>query len=290
MANLTRREFLKMSGAAVGTLLLPQPLAFSPNLSHGRTLRPVSTYAFPNSRSAVTRRLWPDTVVRFSHHDADWLRISEGYIPAADVQPMELLSHSPSVHPYELPYWAQIAGPAASVYSWCDLTAPLMTRIGHSGIMQVIDRLQIGDSTWLGLSDSAGHLLGWTPAVGWEPLHVPESRQTPVEVLLDPRSYTLAAFMGESLIVHTRFSTDLQPSPAHVALHRHSPALPALPDRSYYGIPWPLTAGEHIIAGAYWHNQFGSATPGSLIQLPPQTAKTLYESAGLGSTLTIITN
>ena len=68
--------------------------------------------------------------------------------------------------------------------------------------------------------------------------------------------------------------------------------LPNLLDRQVYdlpGVPWNLyfTHGGAVIHGAYWHTSFGSQYSHGCVNLPPDTARELYNWADLGTTVIV---
>ncbi len=70
--------------------------------------------------------------------------------------------------------WIEVVAPVAAVRQWCAPDAPLVTRIGHGGIVRVIDRLP-GDTLWYGIASETGDLLGWSQAAHWKPVIIAQS-------------------------------------------------------------------------------------------------------------------
>ena len=115
-------------------------------------------------------------------------------------------------------------------------------------------------------------------------------------IVIDRSKQMLYAYDGDTLYLATPVSTglDLTPTPRgtfHV--YRKTPSrymqgpLPGISDQYYDlpGVPWNLyfTLDGGAIHGTYWHDHFGQEWSHGCVNLPVDTARTLYEWTPLGT-------
>jgi hypothetical protein len=127
------------------------------------------------------------------------------------------------------------------------------------------------------------------------------STTTTKSIIVDRSEQKLYAYDGEQLFLEADISTGLELTPTPrgtFTIYKKTPSrymqgpLPNLVDQQYYdlpGVPWNLyfTDGGAVIHGAYWHNSFGSRYSHGCVNLPPETAHTVYSWADLGTTVTV---
>ncbi len=120
-------------------------------------------------------------------------------------------------------------------------------------------------------------------------------------IVVDRSEQKLYAYDGETLFLEAAISTGLALTPTPrgtFTIFKKTPSrymqgpLPGLPADQYYdlpGVPWNLyfTHEGAVIHGAYWHNSFGSPYSHGCVNLEPNTARTLYLWAKLGTTITV---
>ena len=120
-------------------------------------------------------------------------------------------------------------------------------------------------------------------------------------ILVDRSDQKLYAYEGDKIFMIATTSTglDLTPTPRGVfTIYKKTPSrymqgpLPNINSDDYYdlpGVPWNLyfTEGGAVIHGAYWHNSFGTKYSHGCVNLEPSIARTLYEWADLGMTITV---
>jgi len=125
---------------------------------------------------------------------------------------------------------------------------------------------------------------------------------TEKRIMVNRTAETLQAYEGETLFLETAISTGLELTPTPrgtFTIFKKTPSrymqgpLPNLADRQVYdlpGVPWNLyfTTGGAVIHGAYWHDSFGSAYSHGCVNLPLDIARTLYNWADLGTTVTVV--
>jgi hypothetical protein len=124
---------------------------------------------------------------------------------------------------------------------------------------------------------------------------------TAKEIIVERNEQLLYAYEDGKLFLETPISTGLALTPTprgEFSIFKKTPSrymqgpLPNLPSDQYYdmpGVPWNLyfTDGGAVIHGAYWHTSFGKQYSHGCVNLPPETARQLYEWAELGTKVTV---
>jgi hypothetical protein len=280
---LSRRQFLQLTGIAVlgSAIGLPEMPALS--AAFGRTLQAVPVRQHPQHTAPITQHLWPDTVLPITPLPGAWYQTSEGYVEKAHIQPI-MSDITYTLTAIQAPFWAEVSAPVAAIREWCAADAPLITRVGHGGVMHIIDQLP-GDPMWYGVANEWGSLLGWTQAPGWQPVMLSHPN-TALDIQLDQRNQQIVVSSAGKPLVRAGISTEHSLKSDSYPITR-SDAL-ATRQGDYYGAPWPLQfGGEGLIQGVYWHNQFGTPAPGAAVQIPVYLARWLYNTAANDSRLTI---
>ncbi len=119
-------------------------------------------------------------------------------------------------------------------------------------------------------------------------------------IVVDRSEQKLRAYDGDTLFMEATTSTglDITPTPRGTfTIFRKTPSrymqgpIPGISEKQYDlpGVPWNLyfTAEGAVIHGAYWHESFGQQWSNGCVNLPPQTAKELYDWAPIGTTVVV---
>jgi hypothetical protein len=193
------------------------------------------------------------------------------------------------------PFWAEVAAPVAPIRQWGAADAPLVTRIGHGGVLRIIDRLPGNreGTTWYGVASENGLLFGWTQAIFWRPVDTRTSTAVQPILLIDQNSQHLTAYDGEEIVLRAPMSTGeiMIPSSYPVSGRYPTGILENVPEypQGLHGVPWTIRLGEdYQLSGAYWHNRFGSTVSGPAIQVPPVLAHWLYDWLGDNGIVSIV--
>lgn len=283
MSHLSRREFLKSSGIAVlagtvGRLSLMLPSAPQIDALYGRALSVLTVYDSPSPSAVVINRLFPDSVVPIIDTLSDWYQLANGYAKRSDIQPMMLTNHT--VPTPQLPFWAEVGGAVAIVRGWCAADAPLVARIGHGGVAQVVDMLPGEQHTWYALADE-DTFLGWSSASAWIPVEAAPFEMDSVQLHIDIATREIQFLENHQPVMRAPIMLGRGLAAGNYAVHRHKRSVKySLDDASKgYGVPWRIDFGEYSLAGAYWHNDFGTdkILPGPDVQVAPAVARWLYE-------------
>jgi hypothetical protein len=293
--RLSRRHFLQLLGVTLGgsglsALELPQIIpSFNADAAIGRTFSVASLYRAPHPDAPVVKRLWADSVVSLLDRKGRWYRVPGGYLRHADVQPMIPYQPPSPIATPTMPFWAEVAAPVAVLRRWCSAEAPLVARIGHGGILQVVDALQNSGGVWYSTADEHGLALGWSQALHWRPVETVTAPAAVTTLQIESESQQLTALQGEKLVLQAPLSTGvaLQPGLYEIVECERS-TTQQVESTIHYGAPSVIRFGNgYEIAGVYWHNRFGAPVPGAAIQVSPLAAKWLYHLTGKGSKIIV---
>jgi len=119
-------------------------------------------------------------------------------------------------------------------------------------------------------------------------------------ILIDRSEQTLYAYDGDELFMKEKVSTGLEftPTPKGTfTIFKKTPSrymqgpIPGITPKEYDlpGVPWNLyfTFDGAVIHGTYWHQNFGKQSSNGCVNLPPETAKKLYNWAEVGMRVTV---
>lgn len=259
-------------------------IAFAQDTStvYGRALAAAPVFAVPDTQTPPITHLWPDSIITLTQVSRHWFRSDSGYIRRTMIQPVNPLQAS--IAPLEAPAWAEVTAPVAPVWRWCSANAPLVSRIGHGGVAQVMDTLP----GWVGIADERGSLLGWSQSVHWGSITF-NGEHIPLDLVVE--NHRLTVYYQNRAIAHTLAAYNEHLPVGTFALTHGSmggvSCCPA-PGQLYHGVSWQLHVGDgYDLTSVYWHNRFGESIPGSGIQITPVLGRWLYQTAADGSTITI---
>ena len=279
----SRRSFLQLVGASLAaTALRPSTsllAAFNQDVYQGRALSALPVFATRNINADPIAQLWPDSIATILNRQDDWYQISSGWVRREGLQPMLPYSGGTYQFVQDTPFWAGVAAPVAPVRAYCAADAPLVTRIGHGGVSQVIDALPGEPNGWYGIADQKGELLGWTQGVFWRPVEVELQPDIDHRLHINRKEGLLTAYSGTKAILEVPFSAGQTLQAGDFVSTRGAiGGLVWLGDKRYEGLPWQTQFGEgQMITGVYWHNRFGQAVnSGAGVQVTPLIARWLY--------------
>jgi len=280
---LSRRSFLQLVGASLAaSMLRPSSslLAAVSNESYqGRALTALPIFATRNVTAKPTAYLWPDAITSILDRDGEWYQVSGGWVRREGLQPM--LPYSASGYQFiaSSPFWAEVAAPVAPVRAFCAADAPLVTRIGHGGVSQVIDALPGEPNGWYGIADQRGELLGWTQGVFWRPVEAEINQASDHTLHVNRQHGLMTAYEGIKAVLEVPFSEGSGlVSGDFTTQHGSMGGVQWRDDKRCEGVAWQTLFGSgQMIAGVYWHNRFGQVVnSGPAIQTTPLLARWLY--------------
>ena len=282
MPPLSRRQFLKFAGITAVVSQLPDLTGWAaPASIHGRVLQAARVYRQPAITSAVTHHVWPDSVHLLHEADKAWYRVEDGFIQRHLMQPINL-NFTPAPVP-QLPFWAEVSAPIAPVWQWCAVDAPLITRIGHGGVVHIIDQLP----GWYGIAAENGEFLGWSQSTNWWP--VPPANSTgPIHVKIENSHMTVSSANHRLMTAPVSLGGTVTRGTYALQKGQMGGICCRVPHQSdYHGAAWQLRFGNNLdLTSVYWHNRFGQVVPGPAVQVSPIVGRILYRAAHDGSTIT----
>ena len=291
----TRRQFLQLAGIALaGSQLSPilsrfEAQAAEPHPFQARALEVANIHSHPDSDAAIVKRLWPDSVSPIIEPRGEWYRLADGFAPRTSLQPMKppLAAPLPTA---TIPFWAEVTAPAAPVRAYCGADAPLVTRVGHGGILQVIEFLPGEPASWYGVASEQGKLLGWTESPRWSPLHWTQEAPTRTTIELDTRlqRITLGEDGAPALQAPCSIGRDVLQGTYRVGERQPGRSLHTDGNLTLFGVPWRVMFSDYDIFGAYWHNRFGDRIPGRSIQVTPVMAELLYTAVRENDSIIVV--
>ena len=276
---LSRRQFLQAAGITLAAAPLarfgfaPAAPSFAP--VYGRALTAAPIYAAPDLAAPVITQRWSDTIAPILDARNGWYRLADGYTPRESWQPL-IVPAQRSEAPVALPDWGEVTGALAVVRAYCAADAPIVTRIGHGGVLRLIDYLpgtQPDDIGWYGVADDEDSpLLGWTQTPAWSSARA-DSALPNLSLRIDQSQQKLEAYAGDHRQLSAPISTGRSLEPGVYPITRRRVGAATEP----HGAAWLLDFGkDQQICGVYWHNRFGQPIPGAAVQITPALAQWLF--------------
>ena len=312
MSTISRREFLKLSGAGLAGAFLPslaQP-ALETSERHGRVLETkVHLYAYPSFKSQVLDTYWKDSILSITEatigdddppFNRNWYVIgAEGYVHSGGIQPVDVRLNSVVTEFPALGAVAEVTVPFTDAHWGPAKSFPVAYRMYYETTHWVIGLVY--DSTgmpWYNVAEDKWQLTYYIPAAHLRiippdelapispdvPAHARRLEvRTPEQVII-AYEYDRPVFMARTA-TGARFSNGNFSTPPgrHItAQKRPSRHMAAgnLAANGYDlpGVPWISYITESGISfhGTYWHNNFGRPRSHGCINLTAKSAKWVY--------------
>jgi hypothetical protein len=301
--NLTRREFLKLGGAAMaGFALLPSPprgRTADKKIWLGRVALPTAwVRTEPDHDAPTVRQHRRDDVISYfekvetrghNPHNPIWFRVLGGYIYSSYVQPVEVRLNKPLQHLPPEGLWGEISVPYTDARRTPSPDARHTYRLRYSSAYRIIEAGWGTDhQLWYRLRDNrAPGARHHVPAEHVRPIYphdlmpiTPGVSDKHIEILLADQ--LLVAFEGDEQVFETRISggtggNRATPRGNHRILFK-------APSRHMVGVGFDLPGvsfdvyfwGAIAIHGAYWHNDFGRPRSHGCVNVPPEAAKWIF--------------
>ncbi len=276
---LSRRQFLQAASITLAAAPLAQfgftSAAPSSTPVYGRALAAAPIYAAPDLAAPVVTRRWSDSIAPILDARGGWYRLADGYTPRENWQPL-IVPTQRNEAPAAPPGWGEVTGALAVVRAYCAADAPIVARIGHGGVLRLIDYLpgsQPGDIGWYGVADDEDSpLLGWSQTPAWSPARV-ESALLTLSLRIDQGQQKLEAYSGDRHRLSAPISTGRRLDHGVYPITARRVGAATAP----HGAAWLLDFGkDQQIGGVYWHNRFGNPVPGAAVQITPALAQWLF--------------
>jgi hypothetical protein len=303
MTRLTRRVFLKLSGAALaGVAFPPLPPRGWTAREDVRLGRVAEWRAWvrtePDHQASTVRQLRRDDVISCfeeieaegrNPHNPIWLRVIGGYAYSSYVQPVEVHLNTPVQHLPPEGLWGEISVPYTDARYTPSPDVGRSYRLRYSSVYRVIEAVWGTDHRlWYRLRDNrAPGARRYVPAEHVRPIY-PEDLKPISPYVYEKRigislaEQLLLAFEHDELVFTTRISGGVggglsTPQGNHHIVFK-SPSrhmvgadfdLPGVSFDSYF---W----GGVAIHGTYWHNDYGRPRSHGCVNVSPEAAKWLF--------------
>ncbi|HEX6304890.1 MAG TPA: L,D-transpeptidase [Anaerolineales bacterium] len=310
--NISRRDFLKLSGVGLLGLITPPLDSFEDFLpdQQGRVLDlKIALHAKPSFNSQEIKVFWKDTVLPVSKvtvgdeepaHNRIWYRIGdEGYAHSGSIQPVKTTLNPPADHIPTQGTLAEVTVPFTDAHWGPGKDYPVAYRFYYETTHWITARVSdLHGDPWYRISDDKWDFVYYVPATHLR--IVSQDELTPISPHVPPAEKRLEVRLSQQLVIAhegdqqvfmaraatgTEFSNGryLTPSGVHTTFHkrpsRHM-AAGNLAANGYDlpGVPWISYITESGIAfhGTYWHNDYGRPRSHGCINLTSQASKWIY--------------
>lgn len=338
--NFSRRDFIKVASLGLGALAfnpdkvlnssglyLPQfptgdrlgRVAVTPNF-YSTELKPR-----PNGNELKIRDVQQDEVVVWNRSvigsdvagrdNRIWVETPEGYIYAADLQPVRNISNTPlaSLPAGKPGFWAEVTVPYVDLNL---LVAPISPSISFLYQNQQPIRLYYGQVVWIDqvtldpsgityyrVNEALGHGYGYgdlfnADAAGLKPLTDEDTSAIHPEVDAATKKITIDATQGHQILscyegntevyfcrissgYGEKFSTPVGDQAVAWKIFSIHMAANTGSDSGYdtMAVPWPVffnTNAGAAIHGVFWHNDFGVRRSHGCVNVLPEDAKWIF--------------
>ncbi|GAB4428272.1 MAG: hypothetical protein Kow002_17160 [Anaerolineales bacterium] len=313
---LSRRDFLKLTGYGMLSLLLPdmpllaaQPQAYLKDQQGRVTDDLLWTYSQPSFESKRLKMYWRDIIVPITGatisedqeaHNRIWYELGDdGFAYSGAIQPVHTLLNQPLTGIPADGLLGEISVPYTDALEAADPTAKVSHRLYYETVHWIMEAVTGADGNiWYRLLEDKYNTFYYIPARHIRviperelaPLStdVPASRKK-IEVYLE-RQLVLAYENGR-LVFASRASTGRKvragkwdtPTGHFMTYYKRPTRHMAAGDIASNGfdlpgVPWVLYITQSGISfhGTYWHNDYGRPRSHGCINLTPQAAKWLY--------------
>jgi len=303
MTSLTRREFLKLSSAALAGIALP-PLPASDRAARetnrqGRIADwSAWVYTEPNYDAPTVRHHRRDDIITYfeevetegrNPNNPVWFRVISGYIYSSHVQPVEVHFNTPLQHLPPEGLWGEISIPYTDARSKPSPHTYRTYRLYYSSAYRIIEAVWGDDhQLWYRLYDNlAPGARHYVPAAHVRPIFPEEleplsSRVRDKRIEISLADQLLTAFEDDEPAFATHISGGVggklsTPRGNHAIVFKS-------PSRHMVGVDFDLPGvsfdsyfwGSVAIHGTYWHNDYGRPRSHGCVNVPPYAAKWIY--------------
>ena len=309
--NISRRDFIKLSGYGLMGMLLPNlstTLDMFDDLQ-GRVIdRILWSYDEPDHKSKRKKIYWHDLVLPITNttvsedesaYNRVWYEVEgDGYIYSGSIQPVRTVLNEPQLVSLKGAL-GEVSVPFTDAHVEADPNSEVIYRLYHETVHWITASAVLPDgSIWYALHDDKFEQQYFTPGKhirlfldgDLSPLStdIPNEEKR-IEVRLDDQ--LVLAYERERLVFATRTATGgrlrsgtyTTPTGDYITFHKRPTRHMAAGDLASSGfdlpgVPWVTYIKENGISfhGTYWHNDYGRPRSHGCINLTPQAAKWLY--------------
>ncbi len=309
---LSRREFLKVSGAGLLAFFSPR-IPFnqeSPLEGEGRILEnEVMLYESPSFKGKKIKKFWKDMVILISDvivgdEEPSFNRVwysanGEGFIHSGSVQPVKTQLNPVVADVPDSGVLAEVTVPFTDAHWRTDKKHAVAYRLyfetTHWVTGLVYDK---SGQPWYRIAEDKWKLRYYAPATHFR--IIPLEELAPLSPELPPYAKRMEVLTAEQVIIayewdqpvfmaktatgavfsNGNFST---PAGRHITAHKRASRHMAAGNLAYNGydlpgVPWIsyITESGISLHGTYWHNNFGRPRSHGCINLSPKAAKWVY--------------
>jgi hypothetical protein len=310
---LSRREFLKLSGWALGGALLPPPPPEeAPRLPQfmGRTIYSNYIYERPSFNARQLGLIQAESVFNIyatlqsddNYYNRTWYEVPRGYVHSASVQPVRWQIQAPLKAVPEGGFLGEVTVPFSLAKAGPRAGYPTLYRAYYETTYWIEDlEKDVDGLVWYKALDDRTLEYSWiraehvrrVPAAELAPL-APNVRDKRIEIDLEKQIFR--AYEGDRVVLESLTSTGpylrtengqrIFGTPAgdwlinrkRPSRHMAGDDLAADDFFDLPGVPW--VSYFHwwgvSIHGTYWHNDYGRPRSHGCVNLPPATAKWIY--------------
>jgi lipoprotein-anchoring transpeptidase ErfK/SrfK len=316
MSTLNRRDFLKLSGAALSMMLFkpPEPETQKPrSIGLGRVTE-WRIWAYTDARPGATKEvaLTRDEVLDIyatldteglMKHNSTWYLTKVGWVYSSWMQPVKRELNPMTEQVPTSGFWAQVTVPYVEMRSAPNDKAHRLYRLYYSSVHLVIDRVvdDKGDAWYQLKDDEYPNVKEYVRAEGLR--RILPSELTPISPLAKDKRIEISlkdqqvyAYEGDSLVYTARCATGARfmiediglvdfttPIGEHTVVRkrpsRHMQGFRGRADEyDLPGVPFCtyFTQPGVAVHGAYWHNDFGHPRSHGCVNVPAEDARWVY--------------
>jgi hypothetical protein len=308
--NLTRRDFLKLSGAgmlalAASQLRLDEALALEALTSfQGRaTYSGVQIYEGPSFDAKKIKLLGKDEVVDIlaqtigdGSYNRVWYRFKDGFTYSGWLQPVRTQLQTPVTQLPRKTALGEVTVPFAETRHDPSIYAKRSYRL-YYGTTYWISGIYINNdegTTWYAVYDKIYNATVHVNATDMR--LVPDDELAPLSpdvpdalksIHVDLRTQYVTAFEGERMVYRSRCSSgagpktplgDFQTYHKGPSIHMTNEGDAETHIYDLPGVPWCsfFTGNGEAFHGTYWHNDYGKPRSHGCVNLPDSAAKFIY--------------
>ena len=313
MKPLSRRDFLKLGGLALGglafTSFLPESTGFDDIDLIRVATDSVSVYQQPNDTSAIVRSWERDSLVHVYEtvdsgtpgYNPIWYRVFGGYMHRARLQEVRVHYNTPlTVIPQDTKMLAEITVPYSQAYRYNQWDGWYPTdRLYYSSI-QWLSGIDTGPDgkAWYQILDESDETIHYIPSTHLRVIdpaeYAPISPDVPLEkkhIEVNLTSQILTCYEDGTPVFTTDVSTGvpgLYDTPAgnyniivKLPSRRMSSEDRSGNDVPLAGVPWVsfFTSEGHAFHGTYWHQNYGVPMSHGCVNMRNEEAKYIFRWA-----------
>ena len=312
-SNISRRDFLKLSGYGLMGALLPNLSANASNdlfdKLQGRVIdRTLWSYEEPDRKARRLKMYWHDLTFRITNstvsedataYNRVWYEVEDGgYVYSGSVQPVRTILNEPQLISLDGTL-GEVSVPFTDAHLEADPNSELIYRLYYETVHWVTASAVLPDgSIWYALRDDKfekqyfvrGEHIRLIPDEELAPLSAGiDNADKRIEVRLSDQ--LVLAYEKDRLVFGTRAATGgrlrsgtyTTPVGDYITYHKRPTRHMAAGDLAASGfdlpgVPWVVYIKENGTSfhGTYWHNDYGRPRSHGCINLTPQAAKWLY--------------